>query len=108
MKSKTDKLPKAFKNKWIKALRSGDYKQGKLKLYNKEFDSYCCLGVAAYLCGVRDFKGLTFIKKGIGLRGISKIPDLLKGDSGIPKGLASMNDRGYSFDEIAGYIKENL
>jgi len=31
--------------KWVNALRSGKYKQGNGYLYNKEDDSYCCLGV---------------------------------------------------------------
>lgn len=32
---------------WITALRSDEFKQGREKLYNKEDDSYCCLGVLA-------------------------------------------------------------
>ena len=34
---------------WIKALRSGDYKQGEGCLYNNKDDSFCCLGVACDL-----------------------------------------------------------
>jgi len=38
-------MPAEYKAKWIAALRSGEYKQGRGKMYNKEDDSYCCLGV---------------------------------------------------------------
>lgn len=38
-------MKKVLAKKWIKALRSGEYKQGKLKLYTAEDNSYCCLGV---------------------------------------------------------------
>ena len=38
-----------FKDKWLVALRSGDYKQG--KDYLRRNDEYCCLGVAAEISG---------------------------------------------------------
>lgn len=37
-----------LKKKWVAALRSGKYKQGRRELRNKE-DCYCCLGV---LCDI--------------------------------------------------------
>lgn len=39
-------LNKAFKKKWVEALRSGEYKQTRGKLFNGK-NSFCCLGVAA-------------------------------------------------------------
>ena len=36
-----------IKHKWVEALRSGEYSQGKFKLYNGR--SYCCLGVLCNL-----------------------------------------------------------
>lgn len=33
-----------FRKEWIKALRSGDYKQG--ESYLRDEDRYCCIGVA--------------------------------------------------------------
>lgn len=41
-------LDPKFKKKWIAALRSGDYDQGKGALcrVTKEGAKYCCLGVA--------------------------------------------------------------
>jgi len=35
--------------KWVDALRSGDYKQGRRALYDGVTDSFCCLGVACDL-----------------------------------------------------------
>lgn len=34
-----------IKKLWCEALRSGNYKQGTLALYNKKAGTYCCLGV---------------------------------------------------------------
>jgi len=39
----TIEMPKKLLRKWLKALRSGKYKQGKGKLYGE--GRYCCLGV---------------------------------------------------------------
>jgi len=35
--------------RWLKALESGDFKQGRGALYNRDSNTYCCLGVAAAL-----------------------------------------------------------
>ena len=42
---KVNKEEYAKIQEWIKALKSGDYKQGDTVLYNEDTDSYCCLGV---------------------------------------------------------------
>jgi hypothetical protein len=39
------KLPKKYKDRWLKALRSGEFKQGTRCLRSQQ-DQYCCLGVA--------------------------------------------------------------
>jgi hypothetical protein len=49
------RLPKAFGEKWVAALRSGKYKQYEGGLTNCE-GAYCCLGVAAHLAGESDEK----------------------------------------------------
>ena len=41
------KLRSKIKKAWIKALRSGEYKQCKRKLKDSATGSYCCLGVLA-------------------------------------------------------------
>lgn len=42
--------------KWLDALRSGDYKQGQYQLYNDLNDTYCCLGVLCDVAGLRKSK----------------------------------------------------
>lgn len=46
---KPQKLKHEVKEKWLKALRSGEYKQGRNTLYNPDTDQYCCLGVLCEL-----------------------------------------------------------
>lgn len=95
-----------IKAQWLKALRSGDYLQGKQRLrseLNKKV-FYCCLGV---LC---DIGFGTWEEK---TKGIISYPDpdyiykieLKTSDMFL---LAKMNDDGKSFDEIADWIEENL
>lgn len=43
---------------WIKALRSGEYKQGRNRL--KRRDRFCCAGVLCDLAAMNDEQGLTF------------------------------------------------
>jgi len=105
-----EKLPVEFKKKWVEALRSGEYKQGKEQLYDSE-GHYCCLGVAAKICG-NDMNNLIgecgfvpFDAKGV--------PDLLKNnedmeEGDVPEFLAIENDTEASFIEIADWIDKNL
>lgn len=124
-KMEDKRLPKAFKNKWIKALRSGQYKQGNgfLKYKSDELAhpfKYCCLGVAGELCGV---KGLANCKSEDvliggknGLRNMSFVPEIIKGSSSssiltgnpIVNRLVALNDGGKSFKHIATWIEKNL
>jgi hypothetical protein len=109
------KLPKAFKKKWLKALRSGDYQQGEAYLKNKSWDEateYCCLGVACEVAGakINMKKYPNFIESGCGIRGIKKVPKVLIGgeDNKVTDRLASMNDSGRGFKAIANWIEKNL
>lgn len=107
------KLPKKFTKRWQKALRSGKYTQGTEELYDIEQDSYCCLGVAAKLCGIPK----------VDMAGIGRYIDLREGyQHKLPAELVEelypyrlvtelilMNDSGdYTFEEIADWIKENV
>lgn len=74
-----------IKKKWIEALRSGKYKQGKTLL--RSANKFCCLGV---LCDI--------IKNEIGINWFMNID-----------GVYSINDnRNKTFSEIVDYIEENL
>lgn len=120
------KLPKAVKTKWVKALRSGDYKQGKGELktvsgsdYNYETGEYensettfCCLGVARDigLCTrkkpankfdscTEEFVNTAFLPK--------NVQDFLanKNDGASEDGGTS---RRWGFEKIATWIEKNL
>jgi hypothetical protein len=116
------KLKKAVKKKWVAALRSGKYEQGKTAL--SIGGKYCCLGV---LCEVAIENGLPIqaTKSAGGLTeyddSVSYLPHsvfdwatLKKGrgclvDFHVPSGcLSQLNDSGKSFEEIADMIEEYL
>ena len=106
--------------KWITALRSGDYKQARGMLADRKRETYCCLGV---LCEIA-------IKEGVDVTvsvssgeaalydgseenlpasvsdwaGIDSSIGIL--DSGIS--LVGENDRGISFEEIAAVIEAHV
>jgi len=118
MKKQTQKLPKAFKKKWVAALRSGKYKQGNNKLAELTSGGviHCCLGVACEVAGSKTEKLYDY---GVIYKDIAKnkyIPKLLKGTANkdfkpfnpIVKKLVDMNDGGKSFKYIASYIERYL
>ena len=106
-------LPKAFKAKWVKALRSGKYKQGTETL--KTGDRYCCLGVACAMQNDTLFLGGgTICQMTVDLNKI-KIPKILQSseygfdrNESVPSRLIHMNDEGKSFKYIASYIERYL
>jgi len=120
---KYPKLPKKFKEKWLKALRSGEYEQGDLNLYLNGY--YCCIGVAGHICGISNramkskslFQGVDFHSKT--LKKYQKLlPDIfitldpIAATDSLLKKFANMND-GHreskkSFNQIADWIEENL
>lgn len=100
---------------WVKALRSGKYKQGKGRLFTAKDRSYCCLGV---LCSIAPSLGGPKVREigelrklpppaqeFVGLRSSfgSLSGDFLNGSDS----LAEANDKGVSFDEIATYISKH-
>ena len=89
------KLTQAKCRKWIKALRSGEYMQGRKVL--KEGDLYCCLGVAAEVCNLpREDEGYL----------MSDIEGL--GDD-EQQYLVDLNDIDReSFSSIADHIEKNI
>lgn len=104
---KYPKLPKAFKRKWVAALRSGKYRQTKEFLYDG--DGFCCLGVACRVqrIGLLKINGEHFVPKAL-----PRIPSALVGEgdeNALVQSLASKNDSGrWPFKRIADWIEKYL
>lgn len=105
-------MDKKIKAKWVEALRSGKYQQGKLSLRTttKAADKFCCLGV---LCDVVQPESWHRTTAGWFNDGSqSQLPYELRIALGIKSvtqvHLIDMNDTGARFSEIADYIEENL
>lgn len=120
------KMKPAVKKKWLAALRSGEYKQGKTGQLKDEKGGYCCLGV---LC---DVYAKTKRKKGLwqGFRfmnesafpaqqvwewaGLGERNPNVKDGSGKTDSLAEFNDGEFgernrrNFKQIANYIEKSL
>lgn len=101
-------LTKAQLKTWVKALRSGKFKQGIGFLYDDVEDSYCCLGVAARVCLRKTPNQILEIG--------NKYFDLLSPnvmDRDTQDQFANMNDGSdkqsrKSFKQIATWIENNL
>lgn len=111
-------MDQKLKRKWVRALRSGQYKQGDMALCSRDGKRFCCLGVLA------DVQGATWEEAG--RHGIGGLAPIIKGiePSGDAqmlrpreagglrtdtlKKLAEMNDEGDSFRVIADYIEARL
>src|ERR1044072_7016718 len=98
-------MDEELKAKWVKALRSGEYKQGQWKLRTAD-GAHCCLGVLACVSGIGISDDGSTVPKGRGV-GYGPIVDLIGGDATRAK-LTGMNDHGESFAKIADYIEQNL
>jgi hypothetical protein len=111
-----------IKAKWVAALRSGKYKQGKNFL--KLRDEFCCLGVLCDISGLAEWehrgKSYSSIMPGIYISSDTVLPSVVAKWAGIVnigmKGsdkkvigkLMTMNDNGKTFTEIAAVIQEKL
>src|SRR5271166_2256567 len=104
-------MDEKVKKKWLRALRSGKYKQGQLAL--RVGSRYCCLGVLCDISGAkwRNFGFIPGYSAGE-LQGQTE-DEALSGEFRRSVGLTKrqvshlmdMNDgRGKSFEEIADYI----
>lgn len=110
-------MTRADRDAWVKALRSGEFQQGRSRLATKGQQGwhYCCLGV---YCEVKKLESSeleddTFerpVKAYGNAHERHYLPTELAGD--VPRGvvdkLADMNDGGLTFSEIANYIERNV
>jgi len=101
----------SLKAKWIEALRSGKYKQGRFKLRTRD-DCYCCLGVLCDVSNISEWEvnGSSYSYDGA----LSFLPPSLWSQLTPEERdyLMQMNDRGdMSFpiiaDWIAVYVEED-
>jgi hypothetical protein len=98
-------MDQEIKDKWIKALRSGEYKQhrgasnDRIGTVGAIPAERCCLNVGAHaLIGAEANKLLTY-----------QCSDLLGLDSDQEFQLVDMNDsREYTFEQIADWIETNI
>ena len=122
-------LDKTFKEKWIKALKSGNYKQGSgsLKRYYENIEPrYCCLGVACSVAGVpEEYISGEWIDEDVDfdLDHFPELPKVLQGsgdENELVGKLSAMNDyttinpdtdeeeHKSDFEKIADWIDENI
>lgn len=106
------KMPKEIADKWLAALRGGEFEQGWGRLYNPVDNTYCCLGVLEKICLDKveddvlpsldwlDAGKIVFLDK---YGWVTTNPYLAVGYTA-----ARLNDDGASFQEIADYIEEVL
>jgi hypothetical protein len=94
---KYDKIPKLKKRKWLKALRSGEYQQGRGKLYESE-NVMCCIGVGAAVLDNDVSRNNTF-----------DCAEIIGLDEEARERLVEMNDKkNWSFERIATWIEKHL
>ncbi len=119
------KLRKAFKTKWLKALRSGEFQQEYGQLRTRTFandNAYCCLGVACEVVGgaystIAPFPpnkvlDKMFVGNGAAIRTEASQIDVYSAKAArtnVLTKLAHMNDESkLSFKSIANWIEKNL
>ena len=95
-------MDKKLKAKWVKALRSGGFKQTTDTLYKEREDAYCCLGVLCRMAGasVNEISGVTMPTH-------TRFAHII--DPVVAGKLADLNDDcEMPFEMIAGFVQENL
>lgn len=111
-------MKEEIKNKWVEALRSGKYLQGKEALRN--YNSFCCLGV---LCDLYDntkwaeqegdcipYGTEQWAQDDHLSNKVKAWADMRSHDGELPvpdQTLAEMNDGGANFEEIADTIEKH-
>ena len=101
------RLPKVFTEKWLTALRSGEYYQG--KLYLGKSNRNCCLGVACIVAGIKPdyIESERLIHEDM-LYLSQELPKELLAGYNLANRLVNLNDIGSSFLFIADWIENNV
>jgi len=108
-----------IKQKWLNALRSGDYQQG--RNYLRTDNGFCCLGVLCDLYGKENNVEWNFVNNGHNYEFEefeSYLPSSVRKWAGVEgynflvnngtETLSELNDRGSTFEQIAYVIEEHL
>ena len=103
-------MDKELKKKWIDALRSGKYIQGKNRLHTScPEESFCCLGVLCEIVGVPKAKTSMFAYAFEDVGFATMLPSKFLAHVGftedIAEELAEANDSGKTFLDIADMIE---
>lgn len=105
------RMSQEIKTKWIEALRSGEYKQGKDILKN-ENGAYCCLGVLQMCVQGEVEMERDGVPAAMLSRDFCKILDPeFDTDTFVPKlahELADLNDEGKTFEYLADFIEKEV
>lgn len=100
------RMPKELKQKWIDALRSGEYPQTVGTLCN--VSGFCCLGVLEYVAEgaieIRPERGISAALPSDDFYARNNITDVYGGFIN-PAALSRMNDDSVTFLEIADAIE---
>jgi hypothetical protein len=102
-----------IKTKWVKALRSGKYKQG--SNYLRRGNDFCCLGVLCDIVEPDAWRPASESDHGVFCHngGIQILSSEMRERVGgmlpiVTEPLMEMNDSGTPFPEIADYIEKSL
>jgi len=112
-------MNKKLKTKWLRALRGGSYRQAQNTLVNDQGTRFCCLGVLADIQGCEwlpdtDNGGMIPISANGRKSWVCESNDFLPStragglSSEAQEELATMNDDGKSFKDIADFIETHL
>lgn len=108
-KSITSEFTQEVKDRWLAALRSGEFKQGYAYLHDGQ-NGYCCLGVLAALLGTHTLD-LEY-KQALDDVGLDLLGPWDPEDPAtlytLQRQLAALNNTGLSFEDIADWIEENV
>ena len=118
-------MDKHVAERWVQALRSGQYQQGQHELH-PDTNSYCCLGVLCDLYRVEQGKGewrngpmrneLFIFSTPTGVYESAVLPEMVKSWAGMRTStgsiagsedeLAALNDEGMEFPQLADLIEK--
>ena len=113
-------MKKSVADKWVKALRSGKYKQGRFALRNGQ-NEFCCLGVLCDISKLSQWdKNANYSNYLYDKFELDLLPPLVRGWAGMKTHegvlgdlfcgrdrLTGLNDAGVPFEQIADFIEKN-